>query len=73
MGEHVKVLTHTADTVSALAIIGTFAGFLPPLAALCAAVWYCVQVWESKTVQKWLRKRHIKRVRKNRIDSRSRR
>ncbi len=53
--QHLKALTHVADTISAGAILGTFAGYLPPLAALVATVWYIVQIWESHTVQKWVR------------------
>lgn len=52
---HVRVLTHVADTISAGAILGTFLGILPPLAALAATLWYLVQIWESHTVQKWVR------------------
>ncbi len=73
---HVKVLTHVADTISAGAILGTFVGLLPPLAAFVATIWYLVQIWESATVQKWVRlharkrrtyhalKRHNRLVRK---------
>lgn len=69
---HVRLMTHVADTISAGAILGTFLGFLPPLAALVASIWYLVQIWESHTVQKWwrfhTRKRRTYRVhrRKNR-------
>jgi hypothetical protein len=52
---HVKLLTHVADTISAGAILGTFVGLLPPLAAFVATIWYLVQIWESHTVQKWVR------------------
>lgn len=52
---HVKVLTHVADTISAGAILGTFLGILPPLAAFAAFFWYLIQIWESHTVQKWWR------------------
>ena len=52
---HIRVLTHTADTISAVAILGYFAGVVPVLAAFAAFIWYCVQLWESHTVQKWWR------------------
>jgi hypothetical protein len=52
---HFRLLTHLADTISAGAILGTFLGYLPPLAAFVATLWYCVQIWESHTVQKWVR------------------
>lgn len=55
----------TADIVSALAILGVFAGFLPPLAAGMAMFWYAIQVWESDTVQSWVKgHRHVARRRR---------
>lgn len=53
--DHARIMTHVADTISAGAILGTFLGVLPPLAALAATIWYLVQIWESHTVQKWVR------------------
>ncbi len=48
--------------ISFVAIVGSFAGILPPLAALCAMLWYAIQVWESDTVQTWLKgHRHVRR------------
>lgn len=59
--QHVIV---AADVVSALAVLGAFAGFMPPLAALGALAWYVVQIYESKTFQKWSRARRHARRRK---------
>lgn len=63
---HIRVLTHVADTISAGAILGTFLGYMPPLAALAAIIWYAVQIWESHTVQKWWRL-HVRRRRTHAI------
>jgi hypothetical protein len=63
---HVKVLIHAADTVSALAILAAFAGFLPPLAAFGAFCWYALQIWESRTATAWRRRRHIRAIRRRR-------
>lgn len=52
-----RALLHLVDSVSAAAILGTLAGWLPPLAALAAIVWYAVQIWESKTVQAWVHRK----------------
>lgn len=49
------------DTVAAAGIIGTLIGYLPALAAFAAIVWYAIQVWESKTVQRHVRAWKIKR------------
>jgi hypothetical protein len=50
---------HAADTVSAFAILGAFMGYLPAIAALGAVIWYAIQVYESKTVQGFLRERRM--------------
>lgn len=43
--------------------VGTLLGVLPALAALFAVVFYCVQIFESDTVQKWLEaKRKVKKA-----------
>lgn len=62
---HHQLALIAADAVSAAAILGAFTGILPPLAALGALVWYCVQVWESDTVQTWVKgHRHVARRRR---------
>lgn len=54
-----------ADIASAVAIVATFAGIFPPLAALAALCWYGVQIWETDTVQTWVKgHRHVKRKRR---------
>lgn len=50
-----RALNHGIDALSMSAIVATFAGFLPPLAGLLGIGWYCIQIWESKTVQKHVR------------------
>lgn len=52
---HERILSHTADTISLAAIVGTLAGLLPVFAGLAGLIWYCIQIWESKTVQKRVR------------------
>lgn len=44
-------------SLSALAIVGTLAGKLPLVAAAFAIVWYCVCLYESQTMQAYLRRR----------------
>jgi len=55
---HERALSYAGDAVSAGAIVATFMGYLPALAGLAGLVWYIIQIWESKTVQK-----HIRRLR----------
>ncbi len=64
--QHLKAVNAAADVISAGAIVGTFLGYLPPLAALAAIVWYAIQVWESKTVQAWVRLHKHKKIRRRR-------
>ena len=43
----------TGNGVSTVAILGTFFGWFPYIAAFAAFVWYVIQIWESKTTQEW--------------------
>jgi hypothetical protein len=64
--DHNQAMQIAGNLVSAGAILGTFLGYLPAIAALGAIVWYCIQVYESRTVQRWLRlRRH--RLRRKRL------
>lgn len=69
-------LTAPAFTVpghafSAGAVIGTFLGFLPPTLAVVATAlaicFYAVQLWESPTIQTWVKGREFVRVRQRQI------
>ena len=44
----------TGDIVSGAAALGSLLGFLPPIVAIAALLWYAVQIWESDTVQSWI-------------------
>jgi hypothetical protein len=48
---------HVANTITTATVGGTLLGWLPPIAALFAIVWYALQIWESRTVQGWLSRR----------------
>lgn len=58
-----------ADILSIGAVVGTLTGYLPPIATILAIVWYALQVYEGKTVQKWIkaRRRSIRRRRLIRV------
>ena len=47
---------------SVLAILGALAGWVPPVAALLAALWYSIEIYESKTFQRILADRRTRRV-----------
>lgn len=50
-----RVFNIGMDALSAAAILGALAQWLPPLAACGGVIWYAIQIWESKTVQKHVR------------------
>lgn len=50
-------LKHAADAASLATVLGTLMQFLPPIAALVSIVWTSIRIYETKTVQEWLRKR----------------
>lgn len=60
MSEPIDTISGLVNTVSAVTILGTIAGFIPPLAALIAMIWYIIQISESKTIQKWKLDRQVK-------------
>lgn len=61
MDQHVQTVVRAGDAISALAVLTSLAGFMPPIAALFAMAWYGVQIYESKTVQALLTKRRASR------------
>lgn len=61
-----RVLNYSADGISAVAILGAFMGYLPALAGLAGLIWYAIQIWESRTVQRHVRRYRLKAVRKRR-------
>lgn len=52
------------NVVSVGAIVGTFMGWAPAIAALVALLWYCIQIYESATAQRWLMSRRLRRIAK---------
>ena len=52
------------DWLSAGTILGALAGILPPAAALLAAAYYCIQIYESDTVKSWRQQRRLQRIAK---------
>jgi hypothetical protein len=54
IAESVKV---TGDFISILTVLGTLAQILPAVAALLTIIWTCFRIYETKTVQGWLKKK----------------
>ncbi len=48
---------HAADAVSVFTVLGTLAEILPAVAALFTIVWTGFRIYETDTVQGWLKKK----------------
>lgn len=48
-------IKQTVDVASVATVVGTLAGILPAVAALFTIVWTGIRIYESKTVQNFLR------------------
>lgn len=51
--EHTK---HLLDGVSVATVMGTLMSWLPAIAALFTIIWTVIRIYETKTVQGWLKK-----------------
>ena len=56
------VISWTGNIAGLATIIASFAGWIPVFAAGIALIWYVVQLFESKTYQKWLQSRHLRKL-----------
>jgi len=52
---------HFGDALSIGTVVGTIAGYLPAIAALVTIIWTGIRIWETKTVQSWLKRRREKK------------
>jgi hypothetical protein len=44
------------DIASVTTVVGTLVGILPSIAAVFTIVWTSIRIYETETVQSWLRK-----------------
>ena len=51
-----------AEIVALGSIIGSIVGALPYIVTLLAAIWYCINIYESTPVQAWLAKRRLRKI-----------
>ena len=55
--EHMDEPTkHLLDGVSVVTVMGTLMSWLPAVAALFTIIWTAIRIYETKTVQGWLKK-----------------
>ena len=52
-----ETVKHVADGVSVLTVIGTLAEILPAVAALFTIIWTGFRIYETPTVQGWLKRK----------------
>ena len=62
MDQHNSILNWAINGVAIGTIITSIVGVIPALAALVAAIYYAVQVWESETVRQWRESRRLKKI-----------
>ena len=51
--EHTK---HLIDGISVATVMGTLMSWLPAIAALFTIIWTIIRIYETKTVQGWLKR-----------------
>ena len=56
MENHHETAKQVADALSLVTVIGTLVNVLPAVAALFTIVWTSIRIYETKTVQAFLRK-----------------
>jgi hypothetical protein len=47
---------HAVDAVSMFTVLGTLVDFLPAVAAGLSIIWSIIRIWETDTVQNFLKK-----------------
>ena len=50
-----ETIKQTVDALSMVTVVGTLVDVLPALAALFTIVWTCIRIYETKTIQKFIR------------------
>ena len=55
MLDHHDTVKHVADAVSVVTVLGTLMQWLPSVAALFTIIWTTIRIYETKTVQRWLK------------------
>lgn len=55
MLDHHEATKHAVDAVSVITVLGTLMEALPAVAALFTIIWTAIRIWETKTVQGWVK------------------
>lgn len=54
--EAVATIKHVCDALSITVVVATLASWLPAIASLMSILWMGLRIYETKTVQGWLRR-----------------
>ena len=46
------------DGISVMTVVGTLNAWLPPIAAAFTIIWTVIRIYETKTVQKLIKRKH---------------
>ena len=61
-------LSWIGHALSPIAVIGTVVGWFPAIASAVALIFYLLQMYESKTCQRWLTSRRLRKIAKLKIE-----
>jgi hypothetical protein len=56
MTDQQETAKHVIDALSVITVIGTLVEMLPSIAALFTIIWTGIRIWETDTVQRWVKK-----------------
>ena len=56
MTDQQETVKHVVDALSVVTVVGTLVDMLPAIAALFTIIWTGIRIWETDTVQGWLKK-----------------
>lgn len=56
MNHHHETAKQAADALSIATVLGTLMNWLPAVAALASLVWSLIRIYETQTVQNWIKK-----------------
>ncbi len=59
--QHPEQVKHAVDGLSAVTVVGALVGLLPAVAAVFTIAWTGIRIYETKTVQRWLRRKWRRR------------
>lgn len=55
MSEHQDTMKHLVDGLSLVTVVGTLVDLLPAIAAIFTIIWTAIRIYETKTVQGWIK------------------